>query len=270
MVLKHCHKCLTDLLHLECAITVGLYLSLRFDVPGSQMVILLPCFSLLENDNLMVLKSLKMIKMIYRLTFYAVMVFAIAVFTINIWVAHKTKKFIFDDVSELRVNKVGLLLGTAPLMKGGKPNPFFENRIAAAVDLYSKGKILNIIVSGDNRSPYYNEPEEMRRQLVRRGIPNERIYPDYAGLRTLDSVIRCGKIFGQAEFTVISQRFHNQRAVFLARAKGFDVIGFNAKDVDYTEGFKTRFREYFARVAAVTDLITYKEPRFLGDKIEIF
>ncbi|OGS06665.1 MAG: protein SanA [Elusimicrobia bacterium RIFOXYA12_FULL_51_18] len=212
---------------------------------------------------------MRIIKIISRAILYAFLAFAGLVVAVNIWVNLKTKNFIFDDISKLRINKTGLLLGTSPFMKGGKSNPFFENRIDAATELYNKGKILNIIVSGDNRAPNYNEPEKMRRQLVKRGIPGSRIYLDYAGLRTLDSVIRCGEVFGQTGFTVISQRFHNQRAVFLARAKGFDAIGYNAKDVDLREGFKTRFREYFARLGAVSDLITYKEPRFLGDKIEI-
>jgi len=212
---------------------------------------------------------MKEIKIISRAVFYAFLAFTGAVAAVNIWVNLKTRNFIFDDVSRLKVNKTGLLLGTSPFMKGGKSNPFFENRIDAAAELYNKGKILNIIVSGDNRAPEYNEPEKMRRQLVKRGIPKNRIYLDSAGLRTLDSVVRCSEVFGQTGFTVISQRFHNQRAVFLARAKGFDAIGFNAKDVNYREGFKTRFREYFARLGAVSDLITYKEPRFLGDKIEI-
>jgi SanA protein len=154
-------------------------------------------------------------------------------------------------------------------MKGGKPNTFFENRLAAAVALYNSGKIADIIVSGDNRAANYNEPEAMRRQLVKRGIPADRIYLDYAGRRTLDSVVRCGEVFGQTRFTIISQRFHNKRAVFLARARGFDAVGFNAHGVGYREGFRTRVREYFARVGAVIDLLTYRQPHFLGAKIEI-
>jgi len=212
---------------------------------------------------------MKMIKIISKAAFYAFLVFVGLVVGVNIWVNHKTRIFIFDDISGLQVNKTGLLLGTSPLMKGGKPNPFFENRIDAAVELYNKGKILNIIVSGDNRVPDYNEPEKMRRQLLKRGIPGNRIYLDYAGLRTLDSVVRCGEVFGQQSFTIISQQFHNKRAVFLARAKGLNAVGFNAKDVDYLEAPRTRLREYFARMGAVVDLLIYTKPRFLGEKVEL-
>ena len=212
---------------------------------------------------------MKTIKIISRAAFCGLLLLANAVIITGVWIDCKTRDFIFSDISGLRADKTGLLLGTSPFMKGGGNNPFFENRIDAAVELYNSGKIRNIIVSGDNRSPYYNEPEEMRRRLVKRGIPADRIYLDYAGLRTLDSVVRCGEVFGQKSFTVISQHFHNQRAVFLARAKGYDAIGFNAKDVGYQEGFKTRFREYFARLAAIGDLLICKEPRSLGEKIII-
>jgi SanA protein len=194
---------------------------------------------------------------------------AAAVAAVNVWIDIKTRDFVYDDVSALPQNKTGLLLGTSPFRRGGKPNPFFEDRIAAAVELYDQGKIRNIIVSGDNRALNYNEPEEMRRQLVKRGVPPDRIYLDYAGRRTLDSVVRCGEIFGQVGFTVISQRFHNKRAVFLGRARGFDAIGFNADGAGYRVGFQTGFREYLARVGAILDLLTYRQPHFLGDKIEI-
>ena len=212
---------------------------------------------------------MKAVKLTVRAVFYLLLAFAGAAATVNLWIGYKTEDFIFADVSALPAYNTGLLLGTAPFQKSGKSNPFFENRIAAAAELYGKGKIRNIIASGDNRSPYYNEPEEMRRRLVKMGVPNDRIYLDCAGLRTLDSVVRCGEIFGQTGFTIISQRFHNQRAVFLARGRGFDAVGYSAKDVDYRESFKTRFREYLARLGAVADLIICKEPRLHGEKVKI-
>jgi len=200
---------------------------------------------------------------------YGLLFFAGAIICANMLVEYKTRNLIFDDVSKLKHNKAGLLLGTSRTLRGGEKNPFFYNRIEAAVELYKSGKIENLIVSGDNRTRFYNEPEEMKRELVKRGIPQDRIYLDYAGRRTLDSVVRCGEVFGQDSFTVISQKFHNQRAVFLGRYSGYDVVGFNAKDVNYFEGFRTRFREYFARVVMFADLLFEKKPRFLGEKINI-
>jgi len=188
---------------------------------------------------------------------------------VNCRINHRARPYIYSDINLLPANNAGLLLGTTPMLRGRKKNPYFENRIAAAVALYNAGKIRHIIVSGDNSTPHYNEPEEMKKRLLKAGVPEGKIYLDYAGLRTLDSVVRCRQIFGQDSFTVISQEFHNQRAVFLGRAKGYSVIAFNAQDVDFREGLKTRLREYFARIEALYDLFVYKEPSFTGGRVEI-
>jgi len=195
--------------------------------------------------------------------------FAGTVLCANILVVYKTQKLVFDDIGEIRSNKVGLLLGTSRFAKGGGENPFFHNRVTAAVELYNAGKIENILVSGDNRTRFYNEPEEMRKALVARGVPRGRIYLDRAGVRTLDSVVRCGEVFGQGSFTVISQKFHNRRAVFLGRYSGFDVVGFNAPDVKSLYAYKPRIREYFARVLVFADLFRGTKPPYLGEKVDI-
>lgn len=105
----------------------------------------------------------------------------------------------------------------------------------------------------------------MKNELVKRGVAEDKIYLDYAGFRTLDSVVRMEKIFGQHRFTVISQDFHNRRAIYIAQAKGLQAIGYNAQDVDAYSGFKTQLREKFARVKLFMDLYTNKSPKFLGD-----
>ena len=109
----------------------------------------------------------------------------------------------------------------------------------------------------------------MKEELLKNGIPENRIFLDYAGFRTYDSVIRMSKIFGQNSFTVISQEFHNRRAIYIARHFGLNVTGFNAKDVDIYNGFKTKLREKFARVKVFIDILTNKQPKFLGEQIEI-
>ena len=184
-------------------------------------------------------------------------------------VDYATKGFTFDNLSQIPHNKTGLLLGTSHALKGGGKNPFFYNRITAAVELFQAGKIDDIIVSGDNQSIYYNEPEDMRRELLKAGIPVDRIYLDYAGLGTLDSIVRCKEIFGQQSFTVISQKFHNQWAVFLGRVAGMDVIGYNAWDIDLYDSMQTHLREPFARVAMFIDLLIHNRPHFLGKKVKV-
>lgn len=124
-------------------------------------------------------------------------------------------------------------------------------------------------MSGDNRRNDYNEPEEMKQALIATGIPEQQIILDYAGLRTLDSVIRAHLIFGLERFTLISQEFHNERAIFLAQQNHLQVIGYNAQDVSAYAGFKTNLRELLARVKVFMDIITDKAPKHLGEKIEI-
>jgi SanA protein len=164
---------------------------------------------------------------------------------------------------------VGLLLGTSKYLSNGKINGYWKYRIDATVELYKKSKIKYVIISGDNSKSTYDEPTDMKNELVKRGIPESVIFLDYAGFRTFDSVIRAQKVFSQTEFTVISQQFHNERAIVIARHYGIKAIGYNAKDVTAYNGFKTKVREKFARVKLFLDFIIGNEPKFLGKKIEI-
>jgi SanA protein len=144
------------------------------------------------------------------------------------------------------------------------------DRIAAAAELYHRGKVDYLVVSGDNHVHDYDEPTDMKNALLEKGVPLDRIYPDYAGFRTLDSVVRAKEIFGQSEVTIISQHFHNQRAIFLAAHRGIDAIGFDAPDVALQYAWKTRSREQFAKVKAVLDVyVFHKQPHFLGQEIAI-
>ncbi len=185
----------------------------------------------------------------------------------NLIIIQSTQKKIFSNVSEITKKDVALILGTSRYVRGGYTNLFFKYRIDAAVQLYKSGKIKHILVSGDNSKRSYNEPKEMLKALLKRGIPESAITLDYAGFRTLDSVVRCKKVFGQNKFIIISQRFHVERALFIANKYDIDAIGFSAKDPPEKYSTKTRIREYFAKTLAVIDLyIIYKKPKFLGKK----
>ncbi|MDO4763357.1 MAG: ElyC/SanA/YdcF family protein [Flavobacteriaceae bacterium] len=182
----------------------------------------------------------------------------------------KTHDFIFNDIENLPKQKVGLLLGTAKTINGKWKNLYFYHRIDATEKLYKSEKIEYIIVSGDNSRKDYNEPEDMKTELITRGIPEDRIYEDFAGFRTLDSVVRAKEIFGQNSYIIISQKFHNERAVFLARQNGIEAYGYNAEDVlNRYSGIKVKLREYLARVKVFVDFIIGKEPKFGGEKIII-
>jgi SanA protein len=210
------------------------------------------------------------LKKVYKPTIIILTVLSlISILWANSTINKQTENKIFTETVSIPENNVGLLLGTSKILKNGKPNQYFENRISATVQLYKAGKIKNIVISGDNSRKDYNEPEDMKNELIKRGIPETQIYLDYAGFRTYDSVYRMKEIFGQDKFTIISQEFHNQRAVYIANALKIDAIGFNAKDVNAYNGFKTKVREKFARVKVFIDLIFDKKPKFLGEKIII-
>lgn len=175
----------------------------------------------------------------------------------------------FSDVAAIPKNRVGLVLGTSNKITDGSSNPYYTYRIDATIALYKASKIEYILVSGDNGSIYYNEPNTIKKDLINAGIPENIIFLDYAGFRTLDSMVRAKFIFGLEEVTVISQQFHNERAIFIAQRKGLNAIGFNARDLSTTQGFKVQIREYFARVKVFIDVLFNTQPKFYGAKIEI-
>jgi SanA protein len=176
----------------------------------------------------------------------------------------------YRSVTAIPHRRVGLLLGCGKTLANGRENLYFRNRILAAAALLRAEKIDYLIVSGDNRTRAHDETTDMKNSLVKLGVPADRIYGDYAGFRTLDSVVRAKEIFGQTELTVISQKFHNERAIFIARRRGIDAVGFDAADVDAYAGFKTNCREQLARVRTVLDVLLLRtRPKYLGPKIMI-
>src|SRR5688572_6057915 len=195
-----------------------------------------------------------------------VLVLGILLFCIaNIWVVSSTKALVLSAYDKLPDHRVALVLGTSHKTTAGLPNQFFEKRMDTAAELYKVGKIDHFILSGDNRSKFYNEPVEMRKALITRGVPTSAITLDFAGLRTLDSVVRSKEVFGQDKIIIITQPFHSYRALFISQYYNIDAVAVVASDPDLEISFKVRIREYFARTKAVLDLYVLKtNPRFLG------
>lgn len=189
------------------------------------------------------------------------------------WANHKinsfSEQYIYNSTDSIPTCKTAILLGTSKFMRSGTKNYFFYNRIKAAETLFKSGKVQFVIISGDNSLSYYNEPEDMKKELMKAGVPDSCIFLDYAGFRTFDSMIRAKEVFGQTKFIVVSQEFHNERAIFIARKYGIEAYGYNAEDVSAASGFKTKVRELFARVKVFIDVYSNKQPKFLGDKIII-
>lgn len=176
----------------------------------------------------------------------------------------------YSDVQLIPHRRVGLVLGCAKVLAGGYANLFFQYRMAAAADLYRAGKVDYLLVSGDNHIHAYDEAKDMKDSLMELGVPREKIYCDYAGFRTLDSVVRAREVFGQTQVTIISQEFHNRRAIFIARHRGIDAIGFSAPEVDDYNSLRTRCREQLAKVNTVLEIYVFRrQPKFLGPMVPI-
>ncbi|MDR2237640.1 MAG: YdcF family protein [Chryseobacterium sp.] len=211
----------------------------------------------------------KTIKNIFKIFLLLLVAGIIFIVWANYSIRQESSTFVSDRIADVPTTKTGLLLGTGKTLSNGMPNAYFYNRIQAAAELYKSGKIQYIIVSGDNSTEDYNEPEDMQLALIQQGVPQDRIYMDHAGFRTLDSVVRAKDIFGQTQVVIISQKFHNERAVFLARKNGMEAFGYNAPDVNKYAGLKTNLREYLAKAKVYWDLIFGVEPKFGGDRILI-
>lgn len=188
----------------------------------------------------------------------------------NAWVIYSTRKQVHQSLESLPSTDVALVLGTSKKLSNGEENPYFNYRIEAADKLYKSGKIKHLILSGDNETRYYNEPQYMNEALLAKGIPESAITLDYAGFRTLDSVVRCKKIFGQTKFIIITQRFHSYRAVFIANHLGVETTAYVANNIPLTQSFSVVFREILARPKAILDLyILNITPRVMGEKEDV-
>lgn len=199
---------------------------------------------------------------ILNVLFDLVLALTIFVFITNSIVVNTTSRYLYDDINQVPYKEYTLVLGTSKNGKAGI-NPYFKYRMEAAALLYQKGKTEKIIVSGDNHIKTYNETEDMHDYLVQLGVPSKAIIKDYAGFRTLDSVLRAKKVFQCQSLIIVSQKFHNQRAVFIAKNHEMDVVAYNAEDVGGGKTL-THFRELFAKTLVLIDLyILNRGPKFL-------
>ena len=218
-------------------------------------------FSLFKN---------KWFKRIFMMLLIGVGLLIAVVAACNIWVLSSCSGRLYSDVETVPHKRVAVMLGTNPKTKSGRMNYFYKHRIDAAVKLYENGKIDRILISGDNSHKTYSEPDAMKADLVAAGVPDSVIYLDFAGFSTYDSMVRAKKVFGLSEFMVVSQDFHNRRAVYIARQNGIDAIGFNVRNTAFRKWrIKMELREILARVKAVGEVVMNKKPHFLGEPIEI-
>ena len=209
----------------------------------------------------------RVVKTIVRIGLKLFGVVLLLIIVLNAWIVISTSSQVYDNIDDLPSKKVGLVLGTSHKLLNGDSNQFFHQRIDLAVQLYKAGKVKHLIVSGDNATKYYNEPLNMRNALIAKGVPSEAISRDFAGFRTLDSIVRCKLIFDQEDITVITQTFHSYRALFIGNHHNMKMSAFVSEDLPFLTSMYVEVRELLARTVAVWDLfIVDKMPKFLGEK----
>lgn len=209
------------------------------------------------------------LKCVFEFLFEILIIAAICILIIYLLISFYSKKYIYDSIEEIPYNDVALVLGTSKYLYNGKANMYFKFRMDAAYELYKSGKIKFILVSGDNRHRFYNEPKQMRFDLIKLGVDKKHIFLDFAGFRTRDSIIRANKVFNLTNFTIVSQPFHNERAIFIARQKNIKAVAYNARNVRKLYRIRQFPRELAARVLMIVDIIFNKPPKFYGDNITI-
>lgn len=193
----------------------------------------------------------------------AVGVVALICVAANAWVVGAARTHVYDRIAHIPSNRVGVVLGTSPFTHNGNPNLLFTHRIKAAAALYRAGKVKHLLLSGANPSAAYNEPQLMHQALLKAGVPDSAMSKDYGGVRTLDSMLRAKRLFDLDAFTIISQRFHDYRAVFIARHSGIDAVAYVRPEEDPRQKLRVEAREFLARIMAVLDLfVLHTQPRF--------
>jgi len=184
------------------------------------------------------------------------------VFVANLFVDFSTNMWIYDDHEQIKEGKYTvLLLGTNKYLPDGESeNVYYTYRIDAVADLYDAGLIYQIWISGDNSTKDYNEPLDMKKSLIKRGVPAEIIKLDHAGFRTLDSIVRSKEAFGLENLIIVSQGFHLQRAIYLAQHFGIYARGYEAKG---NMNFAMFVREHLAVPKMVLDLVVLNtQPKY--------
>ena len=200
------------------------------------------------------------IKHIAIVVFGGLLAIAIVIAVCNILVVNNAKGRTFDNLSDVPTREIGLLLGTSPITPDGAHNYYFDNRMKAAADLYHAGKIRRILVSGGDYTMTEkhgcDEPTAMRDSLVAYGVPDTCIIEHWQGWRTINSIEAVKELYDFDNITIISQKYHNERALYQADHLGVTAIGYNAEPSPIRRNrIKNTIREYFARVKLFIDLM---------------
>ncbi len=227
-----------------------------------------PAHIILETLSLRLrqLKSMTSLKRWLSVTLITAVIIIILILAIDRWVSWKSHDDIISDINQVPKFQVAVVLGTSKYL-GRTLNDYYVHRIEAAIKLYQQGTVSRFLLSGDNAHRSYNEPWTMKRDLLKAGVPDSNIHLDYAGFRTLDSIVRAKRIFDTDNFLIVTQRFHCERALFIAKYHDIKATCLAVAGPTNQSGNSIRIREIFARTKAFLDLYIFNvQPKFLGPK----
>ena len=145
--------------------------------------------------------------------------------------------------------RIGIVLG-AKVWESGEPSNVLYDRVVTAVELYRAGRVKKILMSGDNPTETYDEPTAMKATAVKLGVPENDIILDFAGRRTYDTCFRAKEIFAVQKAIIVTQEFHQARALYLCNNLGVNSIGITADRRKYEGERYWAFREFFSRASA--------------------
>lgn len=209
----------------------------------------------------------RLIKRLFRWLCWSLLAGVLLLVGFNVWIVLRSASRITGDPAAVPAAPVALVLGTSRNLASGNINAHWKMRMDAAAALWKAGRVKRLLVSGDNRRADYNEPRDMRDGLVERGVPASAITLDYAGLRTLDSVIRAREIFGVTQCVIVTDDFHLPRALWLADRRGMAATGFQGPAIPWQTSAKTRVREWLARInAALEEWVLGTGAQHYGEK----
>jgi SanA protein len=195
-------------------------------------------------------------------------VFVVCLFIINNHIRSGAKQFIYASADSVPQKYTAIVLG-AFVGKNGAPSNVLADRLNTALDLYQKGRVKRFLLTGDHGRVNYDEVNNMKLYLMENGVPQQDIFLDHAGFDTYNSMVRAKEIFCVKGAIIITQEFHLPRAVYIARKKGLDALGYIAPMRDVNALRYLEFRENIACIKAYWEVLINKRPRFLGTKIPI-
>lgn len=195
-----------------------------------------------------------MIKFFIRATLFILILAIIFTIFANILIISQTSNKVYYSIHEVPNKEVALVLGTSKRTTSGESNSFFQHRMEAAATLYKYKKVKKLLLSGDNRTRYYNEPADMKKALVALGVPSEAIMIDSAGYRTYESISRCANYFKEKDVMIITQEFHAFRALYISSFYQMNAVAYCAEEVPVYSSAKVNIREFFARPKALIDV----------------